>query len=137
MDKRKSLKLIENVHYYIENGMWVFTEQYHLEKGRCCRNNCRHCPYKPIKKNNMTNETYQDSEPVYKVDSEDHLHNWVFHYNPHVSLWSAIPRDKYLQYWSDYQIPGVFKSPRVSVLVEIIQKTNGDPEKIEYLLGNE
>jgi hypothetical protein len=23
----------------------VFTEQYHLEKGYCCGNGCRHCPY--------------------------------------------------------------------------------------------
>lgn len=32
-------------HYYIENGKWVFTESYHLLKGYCCQNACRHCPY--------------------------------------------------------------------------------------------
>lgn len=36
---------IENVHYYLENGNWVFTEFYHLQRGECCQNNCRHCPY--------------------------------------------------------------------------------------------
>nr|WKN36108.1 DUF5522 domain-containing protein [Tunicatimonas sp. TK19036] len=32
--------------YYIdENGRWVFTEVYHLRRGYCCQNRCRHCPY--------------------------------------------------------------------------------------------
>jgi hypothetical protein len=35
-----------NEHYYFdENGLLVFTEQYHLEKGYCCGHGCRHCPY--------------------------------------------------------------------------------------------
>lgn len=38
--------LIENIHYYInEEGLFVFTAQYHLEKGYCCGNGCLHCPY--------------------------------------------------------------------------------------------
>jgi hypothetical protein len=39
------LPMLENVHYYIENGLWVFTEQYHLSRGFCCKNGCRHCAY--------------------------------------------------------------------------------------------
>ncbi|WP_299255118.1 DUF5522 domain-containing protein [uncultured Cytophaga sp.] len=31
--------------YYIENGMCVFTKFYHLKRGYCCQNGCRHCPY--------------------------------------------------------------------------------------------
>lgn len=31
--------------YYIENGLYVFTEQYHLKRGHCCKSGCRHCPY--------------------------------------------------------------------------------------------
>jgi hypothetical protein len=31
--------------YYFENGFLVFTEVYHLRRGRCCGNACRHCPY--------------------------------------------------------------------------------------------
>lgn len=38
-------QLIENEHYYIENGLFVFKEVYHMSKGSCCRNNCRHCVY--------------------------------------------------------------------------------------------
>lgn len=31
--------------YYIENGFYVFTAAYHLKRGYCCQNGCRHCPY--------------------------------------------------------------------------------------------
>lgn len=36
---------IEHTHYYLENGYWVFTELYHVLRGHCCKNNCRHCAY--------------------------------------------------------------------------------------------
>jgi hypothetical protein len=31
--------------YYNEEGNFVFTEKYHLDKGYCCGNGCKHCPY--------------------------------------------------------------------------------------------
>ena len=37
--------LIEDVHYYMEDGFMVFTEAYHSARGRCCGNACRHCPF--------------------------------------------------------------------------------------------
>ncbi|EAY31109.1 DUF5522 domain-containing protein [Microscilla marina] len=40
---KKPLK--ENEDYYIENGFYVFTAKYHLVRGYCCKNGCRHCPY--------------------------------------------------------------------------------------------
>ena len=40
------MELIEGIHYYInEEGNFVFTEKYHLEKGYCCGFGCKHCPY--------------------------------------------------------------------------------------------
>lgn len=37
---------IEGIHfYYDENNYIVFTEKYHLQRGYCCGNGCRHCPY--------------------------------------------------------------------------------------------
>lgn len=34
--------------YYInEEGKKVFTEQYHIRRGHCCGNGCKHCPYIP------------------------------------------------------------------------------------------
>ncbi|GAB1371724.1 hypothetical protein MASR1M45_17860 [Candidatus Kapaibacterium sp.] len=32
--------------YYDESGYMVFTAKYHLERGYCCKNKCRHCPWK-------------------------------------------------------------------------------------------
>jgi len=32
--------------YYInEDGLFVFTAKYHLKRGYCCGNGCKHCPY--------------------------------------------------------------------------------------------
>jgi hypothetical protein len=31
--------------YYSEHGWVVMTEKFHLERGYCCGNGCRHCPY--------------------------------------------------------------------------------------------
>jgi hypothetical protein len=33
--------------YYLnEEGLLVFTEIYHLKRGYCCKNKCKHCPWK-------------------------------------------------------------------------------------------
>ncbi|MDR0229436.1 MAG: cysteine-rich CWC family protein [Flavobacteriaceae bacterium] len=42
--KRRS-EMVDGLHYYEENGYFVFTELYHLMKGQCCQNGCRHCVY--------------------------------------------------------------------------------------------
>lgn len=34
--------------YYNEEGYMVLTEKFHLNKGFCCGNGCRHCPYNYI-----------------------------------------------------------------------------------------
>ncbi|MBB6001472.1 DUF5522 domain-containing protein [Arcicella rosea] len=31
--------------YLNENGFMVFTAAYHLKRGYCCKNGCKHCPY--------------------------------------------------------------------------------------------
>lgn len=31
--------------YYSPEGYIVFTEKYHLKRGYCCKNGCKHCPY--------------------------------------------------------------------------------------------
>ena len=40
-------EVVENIHYYLENGKVVFTERFHLDRGHCCGSKCRHCPYDP------------------------------------------------------------------------------------------
>ena len=38
--------LIEEEDYYFDKtGLLVFAEKYLLERGTCCGNGCRHCPY--------------------------------------------------------------------------------------------
>ncbi|AFL82887.1 hypothetical protein Belba_0219 [Belliella baltica DSM 15883] len=40
------MKLMPGDYYLNENGMMVFTAQYHLRRGYCCDSGCKHCPYK-------------------------------------------------------------------------------------------
>lgn len=42
--------LKEKIDYYInEDGNFVFTEEYHLKRGFCCKSGCKHCPWNFIK----------------------------------------------------------------------------------------
>jgi hypothetical protein len=35
-------------YYYNEEGFIVLTEKFHRDKGFCCGNGCKHCPYEYI-----------------------------------------------------------------------------------------
>lgn len=37
--------LLEWLDFTIENGYHVFSRWFHLKRGQCCGNGCRHCPY--------------------------------------------------------------------------------------------
>lgn len=37
--------LLKEDFYLNEQGFMVFTETYHLKRGYCCKNGCKHCPY--------------------------------------------------------------------------------------------
>jgi len=41
------MEFIKDVHYYMEGVRVVFTALYHIERGKCCSNKCKHCPYTP------------------------------------------------------------------------------------------
>tara|TARA_B100000902_G_C27321923_1_gene925294 strand:+ start:8967 stop:9113 length:147 start_codon:yes stop_codon:yes gene_type:complete len=41
----KIKKLNQDEYYYSNEGYIIFTEKYHLNRGYCCLNNCKHCPY--------------------------------------------------------------------------------------------
>jgi hypothetical protein len=45
--------LVENEDYYMENKLFVLTEKFLRERGFCCQNGCRHCPYKILKKETL------------------------------------------------------------------------------------
>jgi hypothetical protein len=38
-------QLQEGVDYYYDGPYMVFTAEYHLKRGYCCKSGCRHCPY--------------------------------------------------------------------------------------------
>ena len=38
-------KKVEEDYYINEDGLLVFTEAYHLKRGKCCGNKCKHCPF--------------------------------------------------------------------------------------------
>ena len=42
---REKPKLTEGIDYYFENGLMVLTAHFLLNRGYCCGNGCRHCPY--------------------------------------------------------------------------------------------
>ena len=44
---REKDKLLPSYYYFNEKGLLVFTEDYHLNRGYCCGNNCLNCPYEP------------------------------------------------------------------------------------------
>ena len=49
-------KKMEAGDYYLSpEGFIVFTEQYHLKRGYCCKSGCKHCPYGFNKKTGAIN----------------------------------------------------------------------------------
>ena len=42
---RAQTKLIKNVDYTIDNGLYVFSKWYLIKQGECCSNGCKNCPY--------------------------------------------------------------------------------------------
>jgi Family of unknown function (DUF5522) len=42
----KERPLLADEDYYLEGATLVFTATYHLRRGYCCGNGCRHCPYR-------------------------------------------------------------------------------------------
>jgi hypothetical protein len=36
---------VEGTDFYFEDGLMVLTRRFLLDRGFCCGNGCRHCPY--------------------------------------------------------------------------------------------
>jgi len=49
--------LDETDYYFNEEGLLVFTASYHLKRGFCCKNGCKHCPWNYCHKNNIDSQT--------------------------------------------------------------------------------
>jgi hypothetical protein len=37
--------LVEGLDFYLEDGLFVLTARYLAQRGYCCGNGCRHCPW--------------------------------------------------------------------------------------------
>lgn len=44
-ERKLSKKFVEGIDYYFDGGYMVLTEKFLRERGYCCENGCRHCPY--------------------------------------------------------------------------------------------
>ncbi|WP_050981155.1 cysteine-rich CWC family protein [Saprospira grandis] len=42
---QKAHEFVEGKHFYKENGLWIFSKYYLIQRGYCCGNGCKHCPY--------------------------------------------------------------------------------------------
>ncbi len=44
-DRKTNEKFVEGIDFYFEGGYMVLTEKFLRQRGYCCDNGCRHCPY--------------------------------------------------------------------------------------------
>ena len=66
MDKGGStcevVQLVENEDYYLDHGLMVLTARYHVRRGYCCEQGCRHCPYTEEPKDNSRKDLDSNEE---------------------------------------------------------------------------
>lgn len=53
--------------YYSDKGFLVFTETYHLKRGYCCGNRCRHCPYASEEKKEVMELTTESTDWIQSI----------------------------------------------------------------------
>jgi len=49
--------LVEGEDYYLDHGLMVLTARYHLRRGCCCAQHCRHCPFAELSKESTDAES--------------------------------------------------------------------------------
>jgi hypothetical protein len=70
--KKKMKQLIEGIDYYFnEAGLMVMTEKYLLDRGFCCGNGCRHCPYDYERVSEPRRSLLLDQRRTYGKSEED------------------------------------------------------------------
>lgn len=86
----------------------------------------------------MLQEVYQDHEHDYPSNSSlEYLTDWVFHFNPYMKQWAAVPRETYTEYWNDYKHAGVLRSKNLNTLLELLHRAKGDADVIENIINGE
>lgn len=48
--EEKEKKFVEGLDFYFDGGLMVLTRRYLINRGYCCGNDCRHCPYDETEK---------------------------------------------------------------------------------------
>ena len=62
----------EQVDYYFnEEGLMVFTAAYHLKRGYCCKNKCKHCPWGYGKEQSLKTKDHKGQPPNSRLRTED------------------------------------------------------------------
>lgn len=77
-------KITHGKDYYIENGKYVFTEFYLKNRGFCCKNKCRHCPYS---KKEITLHNPEDLK--WLLERIQKLQNNPMRKTTHKDIWSG------------------------------------------------
>lgn len=49
--------LIEGEDYYLDHELMVLTARYHLRRGYCCEQGCRHCPFEELSQRSIDAES--------------------------------------------------------------------------------
>ena len=79
-------KLKEDEYYITDNGLFVFTETYHIRRGHCCGLKCKHCPYSPKlqEKQSLIYDTLLVNLPTLKKEEVSQIFNFVYNDYSHV-----------------------------------------------------
>lgn len=87
--------------------------------------------------NEMRQEVYTDleNEAKLKKEMENHnMHDWVFHKNTYSGKWEAVKREHYADLFNNHKSKHILRSSSIKTLEEIINKTDGDENKINEML---
>lgn len=61
------------------------------------------------------------------------LHDWLFHFNTYTNLWEGTKRDYVHELFSNSKSPNIIRSKDHDVLVALIEKYDGDIDRINKL----
>jgi hypothetical protein len=122
--------------YYREGKFIIFTDAFHLKRGYCCGNKCRHCPYeKPPKKGNIKLEVmkkalYLDDvrtptqtlpgyEPWHVVRNYDEFVEWITENGiPDMISFDHDLADEHMQDYYDQIAQQGYQSPTYDLFTE-------------------
>lgn len=67
------------------------------------------------------------------MNNKETLFNWVFHQRLD-GIWEAVKREYYVQFWNGNK-DNVLSSVDINMLIELVSKTDGNPNEINKLIN--